>query len=113
MMLGKEARVVVNREKIGNDIKKLLEEIKNYSETVANIISPEEAFDEIGPDDLVVMVDHHRPSMSIAENLNEKTSKVVIIDHHRRGNEFPEKPILVYIEPYASSASELIAELFE
>ena len=51
--------------------------------------------------------------MSIAPYLNEKTNKVVIIDHHRRGDEFPDKPILVYIEPYASSASELITELFE
>lgn len=113
MMLDKQVKVVVDQNKIGNDIKKLLEEIKNYRETASNIISPEEAFEEIDAEDLVVMVDHHRPSMSIAENLNEKTSKVVIIDHHRRGNEFPEKPILVYIEPYASSASELIAELFE
>ena len=37
----------------------------------------------------------------------------MIIDHHRRGEEFPENPDLVYIEPYASSAGELITELLE
>src|SRR5699024_1795694 len=68
---------------------------------------------EVTAEDLVVMVDHHKPSMSVAPYLSEETNKVVIIDHHRRGDEFPEKPILVYIEPYASSASELTAELFE
>ena len=113
MMLGKEAKVIIDQEKIGNDIRNLLDEISKYHETAKNIISPEEAFEKITSDDLVVMVDHHKPSMSIAPYLNEKTNKVVIIDHHRRGDEFPDKPILVYIEPYASSASELITELFE
>lgn len=113
MMLGKEARVIIDRDKIGHDIKNLLEEISKYNETAKNIISPEEAFDKITVEDLVVMVDHHKPSMSVAPYLNEETNKVVIIDHHRRGDEFPDKPILVYIEPYASSASELTAELFE
>ncbi|MGV8000550.1 DHH family phosphoesterase, partial [Mycobacterium kansasii] len=37
----------------------------------------------------------------------------MIIDHHRRGEEFPENPVLVYIEPYASSTCELITEMFE
>lgn len=113
MMLGKEAKVIVDQEKVGNDISNLLDEISKYHETAKNIISPEEAFEKITSEDLVVMVDHHKPSMSIAPHLNEKTNKVVIIDHHRRGDEFPDKPTLVYIEPYASSASELITELFE
>ena len=39
-------------------------------------------------------------------------NRTVIIDHHRR-EEFPENPLLVYIEPYASSTCELIAEMFE
>ncbi len=113
MMLGKDARVIIDQNKIGLDIKKLLEEIKKYQTTYQNIISPEEAFNMIETDDLLVMVDHHKPSMSVAPKLNEKTKNLVIIDHHRRGDEFPDKPTLVYIEPYASSASELIAELFE
>ena len=113
MMLGKDAKVIIDQEKIGNDISNLLDEISKYHETAKNIISPEEAFEEISQEDLVVLVDHHKPSMSIAPYLNEETNKVVIIDHHRRGDEFPDKPILVYIEPYASSASEVITELFE
>ena len=40
-------------------------------------------------------------------------NRLVIIDHHRRGEEFPENPLLVYIEPYASSTCELITEMFE
>lgn len=113
MMLGQDVKVIINREKIGTDIGKLLIEVEKYQETAKNIITPEEAYDEVTPEDLVVLVDHHKPSMSIAPKMCESTNKVVIIDHHRRGDEFPENPILVYIEPYASSASELVAELFE
>lgn len=113
MMLDKECKIIIDQEKIGNDIKKMLEKVKKYQDSYRNIISPEEAFTAIKPDDLVVLVDHHKPSMSIAPKLNEKAKNLVIIDHHRRGDEFPEKPTLVYIEPYASSAAELTAELFE
>jgi len=60
---------------------------------------------------LMILVDHHRPSLSEAEELINGHD-VVIIDHHRRGEEFPEQTVLTYIEPYASSTSELITEFF-
>ena len=113
MMLEQDVKVIIDKDEIGNDIQNLLNEIEKFKETNSNIISPEEAYDAITPEDLVVMVDHHKPSMSIAPDMCKQTKKVVVIDHHRRGDEFPEDPILVYIEPYASSGSELIAELFE
>ena len=62
---------------------------------------------------LLVMVDYHKPSLSISQELYERFDKVVIIDHHRRGDEFPAKPLLSYIESSASSASELVTELIE
>ena len=48
------------------------------------------------------MVDHHRPSLSIAPKLVSQTNDIVVIDHHRRSEEFPDKPVLVYIEPYTN-----------
>lgn len=113
MMLDKKCKIIIDHNNIGKDIEKLLEEIKKYPDSYNNIISPKEAFEKIKEDDLVVMVDHHKSSMSIAPSLDEETKNLVIIDHHRRGDDFPENPTLVYIEPYASSASELIVELFE
>ena len=113
MMLNQEVKVVIDQSKIGNDIANLLDEVMKYHETAKNIISPEDAYSEITNEDLVVLVDHHKPTMSIAPKLINKSNKLVIIDHHRRGDEFPENPILVYVEPYASSAAELITELFE
>jgi c-di-AMP phosphodiesterase-like protein len=57
------------------------------------------------------MTDVHRPSISLCPKLLESANKVAVIDHHRRGEEFVESPVFSYVEPSASSASELIIEL--
>jgi len=113
MMLKQNSYVVIDQEKVPLDIGKLLKETEKYSETYENIISPREAIEQITEDDLVILVDHHKPSMSIAPELLNRTKKNLVVDHHRRGEEFTENPLLVYIEPYASSTSELITEFFE
>ena len=51
--------------------------------------------------------------MVIEERVLNRIEKVVVIDHHRRGEEFIENPLLVYMEPYASSTAELVTELLE
>ena len=58
-------------------------------------------------------MDVSKPSLTASPVIVEKANQLVIIDHHRRGQEFPANPDLVYIEPYASSAGELITELLE
>ena len=62
---------------------------------------------------LLVVVDTHKPSMVIEERLLNRIDKVVVIDHHRRGEEFIKNSLLVYMEPYASSTAELVTELLE
>ncbi|EFR95367.1 DHH subfamily 1 protein, partial [Listeria innocua FSL J1-023] len=62
---------------------------------------------------LLVVVDTHKPSMVINKELLDSATNVVVVDHHRRSEEFVGNPVLVYIEPYASSTAELITELFE
>ncbi len=74
-------------------------------------IHPKDVVDEVKPTTLVILVDCHRPSLSMCPRLLEKASKIVVIDHHRRSEEFVEMPVFSYIEPSASSASELISEL--
>lgn len=113
MMLKKKCWVVVDPDDLGNDVRKLMHEVAKYDQVNQNVITPKEAEQRIGENDLVVLVDHHKPSLSIAPKLLEKTTKNVVIDHHRRGEEFTKNPLLVYIEPYASSTAELITELFE
>lgn len=109
----KEAWIVVNPDEFSNDISRLMDEVKKDANISKYIITPKEAAEKMTATSLLVMVDMHRPSISIAPELLTLTNQIVVIDHHRRGEEFPENPVLVYIEPYASSAAELITELFE
>jgi len=75
------------------------------------VISPKDAVDKVKDGTLVVVCDVSLPSMTMAPEILEKSTKSLVIDHHRRGEEFIDKPVLAYIEPSASSASELVAEL--
>lgn len=97
-----------------SDIKRLMGEVDNYQSIKEHIINPEEALKKATDASLLIMVDHSKPSLSASPKLTERlANRLVIIDHHRRGEEFPENPLLVYIEPYASSTCELITEMFE
>lgn len=75
------------------------------------IISSEEAKNLINENSLMILVDNHKPSFTEAPELLDLITKVVIIDHHRRGAEFVKDPVLTYLEPYASSTSELVTEI--
>lgn len=109
----KEAYIVVNFQEIDTGVKRLVKEIQQNEQMLSRFIRPEQALEMITEQTLLVIVDTHRPSLVIEERLLNKTDKVVVIDHHRRGEEFILNPILVYMEPYASSTSELVTELLE
>lgn len=110
-----DCKIVVDRENLHSDSKRLLKLMDQDKDLKDDIVTPEEALEQAdSQEDLLVMVDHSKPSISMSPKLYDKLARhTVIIDHHRRGEEFPKNPILVYIEPYASSASELITELVE
>lgn len=109
----KKVRIVINEEETIPDVERCLEEIHQNGELEDLLISPEAAKKQRKAGDLLVMVDYHRPSLSIDQELYEQFENIVIIDHHRRGEEFPEKSLLTYIESSASSASELVTELIQ
>ena len=73
--------------------------------------SPREAQDLVKPESAVIVCDISKPSMTMCPQILEKTEKIVVIDHHRRAPDFIENTVLSYIEPSASSASEIIAEM--
>lgn len=77
-----------------------------------DFISDEEAAQKIKSNDLVIIVDHNSPDQCGAPLTLAKAEKVMIVDHHRRGESFIDNPLLVYIESSASSVSELITEFF-
>ncbi|WP_092084553.1 DHH family phosphoesterase [Dolosicoccus paucivorans] len=107
----KPARVVVNEAEFNNDIMHLVASPIVQKNWAQYFVTHEEAKEFMTDRTLVILVDHHRPSLSEAQDLLEGHD-VVIIDHHRRSEEFPSQTVLTYIEPYASSTSELVTEFF-
>ena len=83
----------------------------NLKELRDNILTEEEALNIIKPSSLVVVVDNHRKNSTEAPSIIDKADQIVIIDHHRRGKDYIKKSTISYIEPYASSASELVTEI--
>lgn len=111
-LMGKKASLI-----LGDDtgaISNILDMMKEESEDIyQSIVSPEEAYRRYKPGDLLILTDHHKPSLSPSEELSESADNIVVIDHHRRADEFVQNPSLVYLEPNASSASELVTEILQ
>ncbi|MCB7154279.1 cyclic-di-AMP phosphodiesterase GdpP [Bacillus stercoris] len=109
----KDGFIVIDPNQIGSSVQRLIEEIKKYEDLWSRFITPEEAMEISNDDTLLVIVDTHKPSLVMEERLVNKIEHIVVIDHHRRGEEFIRDPLLVYMEPYASSTAELVTELLE
>lgn len=75
-------------------------------------VNLEQAKSLINDNTLLIMVDHHNIEQTQAPELVENVKNIVVIDHHRRTGAFTFDRKLTYIEPSASSASELIVEFF-
>lgn len=112
-MNGVDGYVIVNFDEVHGSVDRLMTELEQKTDFYNRFITPDEALSRMTPKSLVVIVDTHKPSMVIDSRILSKTDKVVVIDHHRRGEEFINNPTLVYMEPYASSTAELVTELLE
>ena len=110
----KPAKIIVNQ--ITSSLApllKLFENNKDYPEDT--FVTSEEAMEFIGDGTgvLLVVVDVNRPSYPDAPELIPLVSSLVVIDHHRQTGESFENPTLSYVEPFASSASEMVAEILQ
>ena len=77
------------------------------------IIDKNQAINMISQNTLLIVVDTHKRSYVEVPELLEKTEKIVVIDHHRKSEDFIENAILTFHEAYASSAAELVTEIVE
>lgn len=77
------------------------------------ILSNEQAVSAVTPRTTLVIVDVNKPSFTECPELLNQCDSVVVIDHHRQGSEKIEGALLSYVEPYASSASEMVAEILQ
>lgn len=108
-LLNKEAHIVL--EGPNPSISKLLQYLYEDEKYERSFVTPEQAALMIEENTLVVVVDTHKASMVKEPKLLQIANKIVVIDHHRRGEEFINQAMLVYLESTASSACELITEL--
>lgn len=110
--LNKEAYIVIND--ITTSVKPVIEKLMANPDYAENVfINGDEAQEMIDPASVVVVVDVNRPSYTECAPLLTASRTIVVIDHHRQGNEAIEGATLSYVEPNASSASEMVAELLQ
>ncbi|HEY0827837.1 MAG TPA: DHH family phosphoesterase, partial [Bacilli bacterium] len=107
----KDAYIVLDG--VNPSIHHLMEQIDDHENLKKWFVTPDQALHMTNQRTLVVVVDTHRASMVVEPRILQQTPRIVVVDHHRRGEEFIDDAILVYLEPYASSTCELVTELLQ
>lgn len=111
-ILGKKAQIVVNTVSSSlRPIKDCFTEENGYPADM--FINSEKAMELLNYNTVVMVVDTNRPSYTECPDLLVDARTVVVFDHHRQGSEVIENAVLSYIEPYASSTCEMIAEVLQ
>ena len=111
--LGKKAHIVINE--VGSSVRPLISQFFNSNEYeedmfISNLKAQELARPE---EDLLVIVDVNRPSITECPELVDLMHDIIVLDHHRLTTDSIENAQLSYVEPYASSACELVAEVLQ
>lgn len=111
--MGKDGYIILNESNPSIEI--IMKEMEQKApELYEYVIDSDEAIENADKlKSLVIQLDTHKPYMAEEPRMFELVDKVVVIDHHRKGNDAIEDTVLSYIEPYASSTSELITEILE
>lgn len=111
MSLGKKAYIILDKSNVAID--ELVKKIQNTKGYEDLFIKSSEVKNKVDQNSLLIVVDTHRPSYLTYPEIVDIIDRIVVIDHHRRGKEFIDKALFVYLEPYASSASELVTEILQ
>lgn len=110
--MGKKCQIVLNEVTSSlRPLKECFTEEKGYPADL--FIKSEDALEIVDNKTLVMVVDTNRPSYTECPELLHESKSIVVFDHHRQSSEVIENPVLSYIEPYASSACEMIAEVLQ
>lgn len=110
-MIGKPVYIVVNRN--ANLASNLIDRVESQTDS-SLFITPQEALDCVGDNDLLIIVDIHNTDCLESYELYEKMKhSVIIVDHHRRAVRSIENAVIFHHEPYASSASEMVTEIIQ
>lgn len=110
--LGRKAHIVLND--VTPAIAPMVELFKNNPEYEEDmIIANSAAIEAASSNTVLVVVDVNKPSITECPDLLRFCKSVVVLDHHRQGTETIENATLAYVEPYASSACEMVSEILQ
>ena len=107
--LNRKANVVLNE--VNQSVKPIRDRFYTKEYEGDMIVTGDEAKELVDENTVLVIVDVNRASYTECPELIEQAQSVVVIDHHRQAGDAIDKAVLFYIEPYASSASEMVAEI--
>lgn len=106
-----EAYAVYDPQQMAPDIERAVAGLDRDGAT--KLLSVTEAMDMVTTRSLLIMVDHSKTALTLSKEFYQLFQQTIVIDHHRRDQDFPENAVLTYIESGASSASELVTELIQ
>ena len=109
--INERSYAVYDDRSMAQDIKRAVEKIQ--SDGATKLVTVLDALRMVTDQSLLIMVDHSKTALTLSNDLYEKFHQVIVIDHHRRDEDFPENAMITYIESGASSASELVTELLQ
>lgn len=108
----KKARIVVNS--VNSSVKPMMARFQNNPDYPDDLLmTGEEAADWADANTMLVVVDVNRPSIAEAPELLKQIKTIVVLDHHRQSSEIIDNAVLSYVEPYASSTCEMVAEVLQ
>ncbi|WP_394205354.1 DHH family phosphoesterase [Lactococcus chungangensis] len=112
-MNDKETFIVYDEKQLLPDVERAIAKLNESKDGFAHIIRMDTAYELKKSNSLLIMVDHSKTSQTMDYDFYKSFDKVVVIDHHRRDDDFPKNALLTYIESGASSASELVVEVLQ
>ena len=110
--MDKKAHIVINS--VNSSVRPMMDRFKNNPDYPDDMfLTGAQAAEQVDPNTLLVVVDVNRPSITEAPELLKMVKTIVVLDHHRQSSEIIDNAVLSYVEPYASSACEMVAEILQ
>ena len=110
--LDRKAHIVLNE--VTTSVQPLRDLFINQEEYEDDmLVSGEQAIDYAGAGSVLVVVDVNKPSITECPDLLKTCKSIVVLDHHRQGEESIENATLSYVEAYASSTCEMVTEILQ
>ena len=106
-----DSYAVYDADQMSPDIERAINFLEK--EGVTKLLPLSDAMRLVTKRSLLILVDHSKTALTLSKGFYDLFTQTIVIDHHRRDQDFPENAVITYIESGASSASELVTELIQ